>query len=208
MNKFNVIIFKLQTLYEILIEIKSQLNFNIIYFDEINDNFNKHLNNNPDTLIISDKINTKFKNFILYNKTQKVSNLIQQINVFFSKTNYEIKSNILIAKYTINTNSRLIIRDDNSLKLTEREIDLLIYLNNSTEEKNIIDLQKNVWKHTRDLETHTVETHIYRLRKKIFEVFKDDKFIINNKKGYKLYKWKKETLLLKISYQGNLVKRK
>ena len=188
MNKFNVIIFKLQTLYEILIEIKSQLNFNIIYFDEINDNLNKYLNNNPDTLIISDKINIKFKNFILYNKTQKISNLIQQINVFFSKTNYEIKSNILIAKYTINTNSRLIIKDDNSLKLTEREIDLLIYLNNSTEEKNIIDLQKNVWKHTRDLETHTVETHIYRLRKKIFEVFKDDKFIINNKKGYKLYK--------------------
>ena len=111
-----------------------------------------------------------------------------KLNVFLSKSNYEIKSNILIAKYTINTNSRLIIKDDNSLKLTEREIDLLIYLNNSTEEKNIIDLQKNVWKHTRDLETHTVETHIYRLRKKIFEVFKDDKFIINNKKGYKLYK--------------------
>ena len=73
MNKFNVIIFKLHTLYEILIEIKSQLNFDIIYFDEMNDNFNKHLNNNPDTLIISDKINTKFKNFILYNKTQKIS---------------------------------------------------------------------------------------------------------------------------------------
>ena len=105
-----------------------------------------------------------------------------------SKSNYEIKSNIIIGIYTIDTNSRIISKEKVSLKLTEREINLLIYLNKSTVGCSSVELQKNVWKHTRDLETHTVETHIYRLRKKIFEVFKDDKFIINNKKGYKLYK--------------------
>ena len=63
---------------------------------------------------------------------------------------------------------------------------MLIYLKNSKEERTSLDLQKNVWKHSNDLETHTVETHIYRLRKKIFDSFGDNEFIINNKSGYKI----------------------
>ena len=103
-----------------------------------------------------------------------------------SKSNYELKSNISIGAYLIDTNSRTISRNNISLKLTEKEIDLLIYLNNSELESSSVDLQKNVWNQTGDLETHTVETHIYRLRKKIFDKFNDNRFIINTNNGYKI----------------------
>jgi Response regulators consisting of a CheY-like receiver domain and a winged-helix DNA-binding domain len=98
----------------------------------------------------------------------------------------ELNQILLVGKYKIDTNSRLISKESIFLKLTEREINLLIYLKNSKEEKTSLDLQKNVWKHSNDLETHTVETHIYRLRKKIFDSFGDNEFIINNKSGYKI----------------------
>ena len=124
--------------------------------------------------------------FILYNKVFKIKSLLQQINIFFSKSNYELKSNILIGSYLIDTNSRTISKNNVSLKLTEKEIDLLIFLNNSKRECSSVDLQKNVWKQSGDLETHTVETHIYRLRKKFQNFFNDNKFIISDKDGYKI----------------------
>ncbi len=184
MNKLNVVLLKLPTLYEILIEIKSELNFNIIYFNEKNSEFKKLISKYPNILIISDGIKGNYNNFISYNKVFKLKNLLQQINIVLSKSNYKIKSNISIGSYLIDTNSRIISREKLSLKLTEKEIDLLIYLNNSNLERSSIDLQKNVWKQTGDLETHTVETHIYRLRKKIIDKFQDDSFIISTDKGY------------------------
>tara|TARA_Y100000768_G_C23744900_1_gene571094 strand:- start:184 stop:750 length:567 start_codon:yes stop_codon:yes gene_type:complete len=188
MNKLNVVIFKLSTLYKILVEIKSQLNFNLIYFDEKNESLRKLLTENPETLIISSDEKQNFNNVIFYNKVFKIKNLLQQINIYLSKSKYDLNSNISIGKYVLNVNSRLIFKKELSLKLTEREVNLLIYLNNSNEEYNTLDLQKNVWKHSNILETHTVETHIYRLRKKILDSFGDEKFIINTKKGYKLAK--------------------
>ncbi len=188
MNKFNVALFKLPALYEILIEIKSELNFNLLNFTENNENFKKFLSNNPYSLIISSEENKNFKNYIFYKKTLKIKSLFHQINIYLSKSNYEIESNISIGKYKIDKNSRLISDENISLKLTEREIDLLIFLNNSKVESTSSNLQKNVWKHSKDLETHTVETHIYRLRKKLFESFGDNEFIVNTKKGYKLSK--------------------
>ncbi len=184
MNKLNVVLLKLPTLYEILVEIKSELNFNIIHFSEKNVEFKKFISKDPNVLIISSDIKVKYNNFISYNKVFKLKNLLQQINIILSKSNYKIKSNISIGSYLIDTNSRIISREDLSLKLTEREIDLLIYLNNSNLERSSIDLQKNVWRQTGDLETHTVETHIYRLRKKIIDKFQDDSFIISTDKGY------------------------
>ena len=188
MSKLNIAIYKLTVLYEILIEIKSELNFNLFNFTENDENFKKFIKNNPESLIISSEANKDFKNLIFYNKTFKLKKLLQQINIYLSKSNYGIKSNISIGKYKIDTNSRLISNNSSSLKLTEREIDLIIYLNNSKDEKTNLDLQKNVWKHSNDLETHTVETHIYRLRKKMNESFNDNNFIISNKSGYKLFK--------------------
>ena len=186
MNKFNVVLLKLPALYEILIEIKSELNFNLVNFSEKNDEFKKYIEENPEVLIISSDLKGNYKNFIPYNKVFKIKNLLQQINIFLSKSNYELKSNISIGAYLIDTNSRTISRNNISLKLTEKEIDLLIYLNNSELESSSVDLQKNVWNQSGDLETHTVETHIYRLRKKIFDKFNDKRFIINTNNGYKI----------------------
>ncbi len=72
------------------------------------------------------------------------------------------------------------------LKLTEREIEIILYLKNSKESQPIDKLQKEVWGHNNELETHTVETHIYRLRKKISETFENNDFILSTKDGYKL----------------------
>ncbi len=107
----------------------------------------------------------------------------------------------------MDVNSRKLKKNKISLKLTEKEVDLIIYLLNSNSEKSALDLQKDVWKHITDLETHTVETHIYRLRKKINEKFEDNNFIINNAKGYKLFLWKKEILLPRIFCQKNIAKK-
>ena len=188
MNKLNVVLLKLPTLYEILTEIKLDLNFNLINFSENNSDFQNFLIENPDVLVISSDLKGNFKNFISYNKIFKIKNLLQQINVFLSKSNYEIKSNISLGDYIIDLNSRIISKKGLSLKLTEKEIDLLIYLNNSKLESSTVELQKNVWKQTGDLETHTVETHIYRLRKKIADTFKDNNLILNNNNGYKISK--------------------
>tara|TARA_B100000035_G_scaffold191182_1_gene163218 strand:- start:87 stop:653 length:567 start_codon:yes stop_codon:yes gene_type:complete len=188
MNKFNVVILKIPILYEILNEFKSELNFNLINFEQKNDKFKAYIDSNPEVLIISTALKENYKNFILYNKPLKIKNLLEKINVFLSKSNYEIKSNISIGSYSIDTNSRTITKNNILLNLTEKEIDLLIYLNVSAHECSNVELQKNVWKQSGNLETHTVETHIYRLRKKIAERFNDNNFIINTKKGYKVYK--------------------
>ena len=186
MTKFNVVLLKLPALYEILGEIKLELNFNLITFNEKNNDFKKFIEENPEVLVISPDLKDNFKNFIHYNKVFKIKNLIEKINIYLSKSNYESKSNILLGSYIIDTNSRVIKKQNLALKLTEREIDLLIYLNNSNVERSNVDLQKNVWKQSGDLETHTVETHIYRLRKKILDTFNDNSFILNNNKGYKI----------------------
>ena len=72
------------------------------------------------------------------------------------------------------------------LKLTEKEVDTIIYLSKTNKPVSINELQEKVWEYQSDLETHTVETHIYRLRKKISDTFKDNKFIISIKNGYQI----------------------
>ena len=188
MNKFTVALLKLPILYEILNEIKLELNFNLINFNENNEDFKAYINKNPEILIISPDLKANYKNFISYNKVYKIKNLLQLINVFLSKSNYEIKSNINIGTYTVDTNSRIISKEKVLLKLTEREINLLIYLDKSISGCSSVELQKNVWNQSGDLETHTVETHIYRLRKKILDTFGDNNFILNTKDGYEVSK--------------------
>ena len=100
------------------------------------------------------------------------------------KNKYEDQSKIYIKDYIINLNSRIIIRSGEELKLTEKEIKIILFLNNKTKPQKINILENEVWGHSSELETHTVETHIYRLRKKIDKVFKDKKFIVSQKNGY------------------------
>ena len=78
------------------------------------------------------------------------------------------------------------IMNNKNLKLTEKEINTITYLSNSNEPVSINELQKKVWSYQSDIETHTVETHIYRLRKKILNTFDDNNFIISEKNGYKI----------------------
>ena len=75
---------------------------------------------------------------------------------------------------------------DNKLKLTEKEINTITYLSKSDKPVSIDELQKKVWSYQSDIETHTVETHIYRLRKKILNTFNDKDFIISEKNGYQI----------------------
>ena len=113
----------------------------------------------------------------------KLGKLIEIININFLRSKFYNQSNIKIGKYSLDLNSRKISLKSKNLDLTERETNLIVFIN---EKKNVTikDLQKNVWDYSPDLETHTVETHIYRLRKKIKEMFNDDNFIKSEKKGY------------------------
>ena len=127
-----------------------------------------------------------FKNsFVLENLPIKIDKLIQTININFLKKNFIKNSDVKIGKYKLDLNSRKIILDNLSLSLTEKELEMIIFIN-SNSNVTIKELQNNVWGYSSNLETHTVETHIYRLRKKMKDKFGDDVFIRNSQKGYKI----------------------
>jgi DNA-binding response OmpR family regulator len=183
----NLIIYKFTQLYDIFEEISFYLNFKITYVDNqnsLNDKL-KILNN---SLIISNKRHLNLDNqFVLENTPMNIIKLLEEINIKFLKLKSNTQSKIVINKYLINLNSREISYSDFKVKLTEKEIDIIIYLFNAKKSVEINELQKKVWSYQTDIETHTVETHIYRLRKKILSTFGDDKFIFSNKKGYQIY---------------------
>ena len=83
-------------------------------------------------------------------------------------------------------NSRVISYEKKSLKLTEKEVEIILFLHSKNNPQKIDILQKEVWGYSENLETHTVETHVYRLRKKINEVFNDENFLISTKDGYNI----------------------
>ena len=114
----------------------------------------------------------------------QLNNFVERINVIFLKNKFLNNSNLHILNYEINFNSREVLKDGQKLKLTEKEINFIFFLKNSNSPQNIKKILKSVWKYSPNLETHTVETHVHRLRKKFFSHFKDDNFIKINKKGY------------------------
>ena len=180
-----LIIYEYQIIYKILSEINEYLNFEILYvvkkkFQELD--FDKFQN----YLILSPVKSTDLKNsFVLENLPIKLDKLIQIININFLKTSFILKSNVKIGKYKLDLNSRKIILNNLDLSLTEKEVEMIIFIK-SNNNATIKELQNNVWSYSSDLETHTVETHIYRLRKKIKDKFGDDAFIQNSQKGYKI----------------------
>ena len=180
-----LIIYEYQILFELLNEIKENFSFKLIKSD--NEHF-KSLQFDPSTnyLILSSKKYEKIGRLVtIDNKPLKLEKLIDFININFLKNKFSDQSNIKIGRYKLDLNSRNITYKDKNLSLTERESDLIIFIH---EEKNVSikDLQKKVWHYSQDLETHTVETHIYRLRKKMKEIFGDENFIKNEKKGYSI----------------------
>ena len=106
-------------------------------------------------------------------------------NILITKYNFFTKSRIIIKDYEIDSNERSITKQKVKVKLTEKELDLILALNNHNG-LNKSFLLKNVWKHSLDLDTHAFETHLHRLRKKINKYFKDKNFIVEKNSLYYL----------------------
>ncbi len=182
----NLIIYKFSSLYHILEEIGLDLNIKITFVD--NENFlNEKLKNLNNCLIISNKKYPRISNlFVLNNTPINIFKLVEKINIEFLKIQFNSQSEVKVNNYTIDLNSREILKNNTKLKLTEKEINTITYLSKSNKPVSIDELQEKVWSYQSDIETHTVETHIYRLRKKILKKFNDNDFIISKKDGYQI----------------------
>ena len=186
MSSQNLIIYKLRSLYHILEEINLDLNFKIIFFDNEDDlknevkNFNHHL-------IISNKIFSNIDNQLVLNDLPiNIFRLIEKLNIEFLKIQFNNQSELKLNNYTINLNSRELLAKNLKLRLTEKEINIIVYLSRSNKPISVEELQEKVWSYQSGIETHTVETHIYRLRKKILNTFDDSQFIFSVKNGYQI----------------------
>ena len=186
MSTKKLIIYKFKLLYHILEELNLDLNFKIIFVD--NENIlNNEFKNFNHYLIISNKLFSNTNNqFILNNTPINIFQLIENVNIEFLKIQFNSQSEIKINDYTINVNSRELHKKSIKLRLTEKEIHTIIYLSRSVKPVSVEELQVKVWGYLSDIETHTVETHIYRLRKKIFNKFNDNQFIFSVKNGYQI----------------------
>ena len=188
----NVFIINFNSLYEILDEIKENLSFKIIKI-ESEEYFKKKLDlDKLDHLVIS---KTDHKLLLNNNITDKhvldlndlplsFNNLLELINIKLIKLKFNQQSKLVIKGYELNLNSKFLSKGNLKLKLTEKEIEIILYLNSKKTKHNVAELQKNIWDYSSNMETHTVETHVYRLRKKISDLFKDEKFILSDKNGY------------------------
>jgi DNA-binding response OmpR family regulator len=186
MNLKKLIIYDFKELFKILYEIKKELNYEIIEISAEN-SLNISLNKKNDHLVIVKKLVKNLNNQILVTSLpMKLSKLIEKFNIEFLKKNFHTQSELKIQKYKLDINSRELIFKDKKIKLTEKESNIILYISNSIKPVSIEDLQLNVWGYHSDLETHTVETHVYRLRKKILATFDDNDFINSEKNGYQI----------------------
>jgi hypothetical protein len=198
MSKQSLHIVEFSKLYNILHEVKDLFIFHINNYENLN-NFLKDLDANiidcTNSLIIVDNKqhqlffdkNINKKNILFINKPPiKIEKLIDMINTHLIKQKYSFQSKLDIKNYILNLNSRVIANKQNQLKLTEREIDIIMFLKDKAIPQSVVSLQNEVWGYSDSLETHTVETHIYRLRKKIKDKFNDEKFITSHDGGYSI----------------------
>ena len=207
MHQLNVLVLGPDSFISTLNELKSYLKFNIVKDTNILNNnsftqydvlfFHKKVLenkkdveniNNIDSIKIlvtdnSNKIN-------IYNAILKLPTTINEINSIVessaAKKQFSKNSSIKIKEFLLDKNEKKLIKNNNSIILTEKEVQLLeLFLNNKKpiSRNKILSL---VWHYSSEADTHTVETHIYRLRKKISDNFSDDQFILNNKEGYYL----------------------
>ena len=192
MIKQNVFIINFSLLYEILDEIKENLSFKILKYENEDDFINSSDLNILNSLIIS-KSNQKLlldkniseKNLLIFDDFPlSLNKLLEMINIQLIKLKFNHQSKINIKGYELNLNSKFFFKGELNLKLTEKEIEIILYLNKTKTKHNVLDLQNNIWGYSSDTETHTVETHIYRLRKKISNKFDDEDFILSHKNGY------------------------
>ena len=196
MSKQSVNIVEFSNLYNILHEIKDLFIFHMNSYKNSNhflqDIESNIIDQDNSIIIVNKKKHELFSNNKINNSNiliidqfpLRIEKLIDKINTHLIKEKYNFQSKLNIRDYVLNLNSRIICNKECELKLTEREIDIILFLKKKGTPQSIISLQNDVWGYSDTLETHTVETHIYRLRKKIKDRFKDDKFITSHNDGY------------------------
>ena len=187
-------IINLSNFYNIITELKDHIGYEVLKFDTQEIFFNKYASKSISTensiLIVHEKeYNFFVKNInedqiIKFKPPVNIFTFIENLNVRFIQKKYQDQSNVNVKDFFLDINSRELKKGKSSLKLTERETDMILFLNNSNKPVNVETLEKEIWQHSSELETHTVETHIYRLRKKIKEKFNDNNFIVSHNEGY------------------------
>ena len=198
MFKQSVSLVEFSKLYNILYESNDLFSFNIFNYQNSKE-FLKEIESNNDECINSTIIVDKKDHVLMSNNKININNilvmdtwplkiekLLDKINTQLIKQKYNFHSKLDIKNYALNFNSRIISNKMKELKLTEREIDIILFLKDNSNPQSVSMLQNKVWGYSSDLETHTVETHIYRLRKKIKDKFDDENFIISEDAGYKI----------------------
>ena len=187
-------IINLSNFYDIISEFKEHIGYEILKFDNKEIFFDKYKSESisieNSILVVHEKDHTFFvknineEQIIKFKPPVDIFSFIENLNVRFIQKKYQDQSNVNVKDFFLDTNSRELKKGKSSLKLTERETDMILFLNNSKKPVNIETLEKEIWQHSSELETHTVETHIYRLRKKIKAEFGNDELIKSNKDGY------------------------
>ena len=204
-NKYNLLIIGSNAFLETLGELKHFLKFNLIKSVKENEelsykidilgtckeeNKNLFLYLSNESAMINPKSDLKTLVERIFTKKIQMPISINDLNniviELVSQKNYQNNSQITINEYVIDKNSKKLIKNENFIFLTEKEIQLLELLKSSNKSLSKIDILKRVWKYNDSADTHTVETHIYRLRKKVKEKFSDSLFIKNDKLGYAL----------------------
>ncbi len=201
MHRLNVLIYASNSLVSTLNELKTFLKFNhftsapstgydiILFHDEVlKDKKIKNLIDKSDVLKVclsNKKIQILKCDAIVQLPTtiKEINNVLEKI---FAKKKFIKNSSIKVKNYLLDKNEKKLIRNTNSIILTEKEVQLIELLLNNPEPLSKNDILSTVWNYSADADTHTVETHIYRLRKKINDKFIDEEFILNSKDGYHL----------------------
>ena len=187
-------IINLSNFYDIISELKEHIGYEISKFDNKEIFFDKYKSQSISTensiLIVHEKEydffvkNINEDQIIKFKPPINIFTFIENLNVRFIQKKYQDQSNVKVKDFFLDINSRELKKGKSSLKLTERETDMILFLNSSKKPVNVETLEKEIWQHSSELETHTVETHIYRIKKKIKAEFGDDDLIKSNKNGY------------------------
>ena len=187
-------IINLSKFYNIISELQEHIGYEILEFDSKEiffDNYeSKSISTENSILVVHEKEydffvkNLNEDQIIKLKPPVNIFTFIENLNVRFIQKKYQDQSNVNVKDFFLDINSRELKKGKSSLKLTERETDMILFLNNSKKPVNVETFEKEIWQHSSELETHTVETHIYRLRKKIKAEFGNDDLIKSNKNGY------------------------
>ena len=187
-------IINLSNFYNIISELQEHIGYEILKFDSKEIFFDKYESKSISTensiLVVHEKEydffvkNLNEDQIIKLKPPVNIFTFIENLNVRFIQKKYQDQSNVNVKDFFLDINSRELKKGKSILKLTERETDMILFLNNSKKPVNVETLEKEIWQHSSELETHTVETHIYRLRKKIKAEFGNDDLIKSNKNGY------------------------